>query len=307
MKRVIITGPTGAIGIALIQELLKHDIPVTAVCHRGSKRISRLPVSEQLTVVECNLDELSGLPDMLEYNYDVFYHLAWACTTGDSRNNIQAQLQNLQYTMDAVETARDLGCKRFVGAGSQAEYGRYEGMLNAGTPVFPENAYGMAKLAAGQMSRIRCEQLGMEHIWTRVLSVYGPYDGEGTLIISLIRQLLRGESPKCTKGEQIWDYIYAKDAGRAFYLLGDRGQNGRVYCIGSGKGRLLAEYMKEVRNRINPKLHIGFGKIPYGDKQVMHLCADITELQNDTGFTIQYSFEQGIQETIDWCRTEMEI
>ena len=51
------------------------------------------------------------------------------------------QLQNIQYTLDAVRLAKRLGCKVFVGAGSQAEYGRYEGKLDAKVPVFPEKGF----------------------------------------------------------------------------------------------------------------------------------------------------------------------
>lgn len=303
MKKAIITGPTGAIGIALIQELLEQGIKVTAVCHRDSKRIERIPKNELVEVIECDLDELFALTELLDHDYDVFYHFAWACTVGDSRNNVEAQMQNMQYTIDAVEVAALLGCKKFVGAGSQAEYGRHEGVLNAQVPAFPENGYGIAKLCAGQMSRIRCQQLGLEHVWTRVLSVYGPYDGEGTLVISMIRQLLKGERPKCTKGEQIWDYIYSKDAAKAFYLLGESGIDGKTYCIGSGKGIPLKEYIATIRNQIDPSLEVGFGDIPYGEKQVMHLCADISELQKDTGFEPEYSFEEGIKRTVEWCRS----
>ena len=56
--------------------------------------------------------------------------------------------------MDAVNLAHRLGCEFFIGAGSQAEYGRVEGKLNAQVPTNPENGYGMAKLCAGQMSRV---------------------------------------------------------------------------------------------------------------------------------------------------------
>lgn len=302
MKKAIITGPTGGVGIALVEYLIKQNVAVTAVCRSGSKRISRLPKSELLTIIECDLSELSKLSEMIDEEQDVFYHFAWDGTFGDARNATAVQVQNIQYTLDAVEAAAKLGCKRFVGAGSQAEYGRVEGMLDAMTPVFPENGYGMAKLCAGQMSRLRCEQLGIEHVWTRILSVYGPGDGEKTLVSSLIRKFLSGEVPACTKGEQIWDYLYSKDAARALYLLGDKGVHGKTYCIGSGDAKPLADYIRVIRDMVNPDMEIGFGEIPYGEKQVMHLCADIEELRQDTGYAPQYTFEQGIAETVDWIK-----
>lgn len=304
MKRVVITGSTGAIGVALIEECIRHEVEVVAVVRSDSKRKKNIPMHRLVQVVECDLDELERLPELTGGTADVFYHMGWDGTFGNSRNNMQGQLLNVQYTLDAVNTAKKLGCKRFIGAGSQAEYGRSREKLTAQTPVFPENGYGIAKLCAGQMSRILCEQEGLEHIWTRILSVYGPYDGENTMIMSLIRMLLQGERPAVTKGEQQWDYLYAKDAGLALYLLGEKGISGKTYCIGSGKTRPLKEYMtmiwQQIAHTSRIETDIGFGEKPYAKDQVMYLCADITELEKDTGFTPKYSFECGIAETIEW-------
>ena len=114
-----------------------------------------------------------------EMPYDVFYHFAWGGTTGDGRNDCEIQEKNIRYALDAAALAKRFGCSAFVGAGSQAEYGRVEGNLNSQTPAFPENGYGMAKLCAGQMTRLYCRQAGMRHVWTRILSIYGPGDGAG--------------------------------------------------------------------------------------------------------------------------------
>ena len=76
-------------------------------------------------------------------------------------------------------------------------------------------------------------------IWTRILSIYGPYDGENTMVMSTIYKLLNSEKPSCTKGEQMWDFLYSKDAALAMRLLGEKGTDGRTYCIGSGKSKTV--------------------------------------------------------------------
>lgn len=301
-KRVILTGATGVIGTALVQELLRHEIQVTAICRPQSARIPYLPEHPNLQIVECDLEHLTELPDRLTGTYDVFYHFGWDGTFGNTRNNMSGQLANIRYTLDAVEIAAAFGCRKFIGAGSQAEYGRVEGKLSAAVPAFPENGYGIAKLCAGQMSRILCEQKGMEHIWTRILSVYGAHDGENTMIMSTICALLDGKIPVLTKGEQQWDYLYAADAARAMYLLGEKGKSGKIYCIGSGTARRLSEYMECLRDAVDPELALGIGQKPYAENQVMYLCADISELTEDTGFVPEYTFERGIRETIEWCK-----
>ena len=140
-------------------------------------------------------------------------------------------LYTSRYTIDAVRAAAALGCRVFVGAGSQAEYGRVEGMLEPATPANPENGYGMAKLCAGIMSRTEAAALGVDHVWARVLSVYGPHDGPATMISGTIRALLAGQCPPLTQGEQKWDYLYSADAAEAFYRMARSGQNGAVYPL----------------------------------------------------------------------------
>lgn len=295
-NRVIITGPTGAIGIALIYKLISEGVHVTAVCHRKSQRIGNIPKSELVNVIECNLDEICGLSESMgdSKKYDCFIHMAWACTAGNGRNDVDAQIKNIQYAVDAVEAAAKLGCKRFIGTGSQAEYGRCDNILKPDTPTFPENGYGIAKLCAGQMSRLRCEQLGIEHIWTRIFSVYGPYDGENTLISSLIRKLKTREHISCTNAEQIWDYIYSEDAADALYSIMNKGISGKTYLIASGEPHPLKYFIEIVKNCINPNAEIGYGEIPYSPLQVMNLRADISELENDTGFRARTMFCDGI-------------
>ena len=61
----------------------------------------------------------------------MFYHFGWDGTFGNSRNNMYGQNLNVKYALDAVKAAKATGCHTFVGAGSQAEYGRFEGKLSA--------------------------------------------------------------------------------------------------------------------------------------------------------------------------------
>ncbi|WPK12392.1 NAD(P)-dependent oxidoreductase [Lysinibacillus louembei] len=296
MKRIVINGPTGAIGMALIEKCIKEKIEVLAICRRGSTRMGNIPKSKYIKVIECNLSEIINLK--YEGGFEVFYHLAWEGTTGEARNDVYLQNKNVQYTLDAVHLANRLGCHTFIGAGSQAEYGRFEGKLESTTPTFPENGYGMAKLCAGQMSKVLCKQLGIKNIWVRILSVYGPYDNMNTMIMSTIDNLLNGLKPVFTKGEQMWDYLYSGDAAEALYLIGIRGKNGKVYCLGSGKARPLYEYINKIRDSVNPNLTIGLGEIPYNENQIMHLWADIEDLKLDVGFFPTVNFSNGIKKTI---------
>ena len=130
MEKVVITGATGAIGMALIEKLVSKGVYTTVILHRNSRRNHRIPISDRIKVVEGDLSELNGLTVSDLGEQDIFYHFAWGGTFGQERNNVDAQLRNVTYTLEAVRLAKRLGCRRFVGAGSQAEYGRCNGPLN---------------------------------------------------------------------------------------------------------------------------------------------------------------------------------
>lgn len=302
IKKAVVTGPTGAVGTALCLELAERGVDVYAVCRPESKRANALPNHPRIFRIFCDLTRLSELPGLVPGGADAFYHLAWAHTIGSGRNDMAAQVDNVRYTIDAVRVAQELRCQVFIGAGSQAEYGKADCPLRPDTPCFPVNGYGMAKLCAGQMSRIEAERLGLDHVWVRILSVYGPGDGLSTMISSVICQLLRGEKPALTGGEQWWDYLYSGDAARALFLIGRLGVSGRVYPLGSGNAMPLRNYIEILRDEIDPALPLGFGEIPYGPLQVDFLEADLFTLWRDTGFEPEVCFEQGIRKTIEYWK-----
>lgn len=306
MKRAVITGATGTIGRALIYELLQNGIEILALCRRKG-RAGELPTHPLLRVQYCSLSELSALQHSSEKPYDVFYHFGWAGTNGAERNTPHLQCDNIRYALDAVCAAKRLGCHTFIGAGSQAEYGRVTDALTPTTPTFPENGYGIAKLAAGGLTRLAASANGMRHIWVRILSIYGPYDNEKSLVSSTILSLMRGEPPQLTKGEQLWDFLYSRDAARALFLLAAHGKHGAVYPLGSGIARPLKEYLLLLRDTVAPHVPLEFGAIPYSKNQVMHLCADITTITADTGWRPTTSFSDGIRETAAWWSTHKSL
>lgn len=316
MKRVIITGPTGVIGMALIEYLSERNIQVIAVVREGSKRKNQIQESKNITRVECALDNMVELPRKVklalrekkwneEEQIDVFYHFAWCGTSKNDRDDVYLQERNVRYALQAVDAAAELNCKTFIGAGSQAEYGKYEGVLKAETPAFPEICYGMAKLCAGQMTRIHCKQKKIKHIWTRILSIYGPYNGSEAMIMVMIEKMFRGERASCTNGKQMWDYLYSKDAAKMMYLLGEKGIDGKTYCLGSGIAKPIREYIEIIKSIVNSQAEVGYGDIEYPANQIMYLCTDNEELVKDTGYEPEYSFEVGVRETFEWWKGNM--
>ena len=300
IERAIVNGSLGTIGIALVKQLLAKGAKVYAVAFPGDPRIARIP--EGAEVIPCDMREIGKLTELIPGGADAFFHLAWAGAIGEGRDDMLLQTGNIRCAIEAVKTAKELGCRVYVGVGSQAEHGRIEGRVTAGAPCFPTTGYGMAKLCAGQMTRVVCRQLGMRHEWARVLSVFGANDGPLAVTSIILDKLLKGEKPSLTAGEQMWDYIYADDAADALICMAESGKDGKIYPVGSGQARPLREYFEMLRDAVDPALPLGLGEIPYPPNQVMHLQADISELTEDTGFRPKVPFEEAAKTVVKQYR-----
>jgi nucleoside-diphosphate-sugar epimerase len=297
MTKIVVTGATSMLGSALIKCAMEQDIEILALVRKDSYRLENLPKSRLIKLQYADLSDYIDLD--ISGKYDIFYHLAWDKTFGASRDDTDIQAKNIEYTLNAVQLAKRLGCSVFVGAGSQAEYGPVALPLKSDTPVNPQSGYGIAKYAAGRLSYLLCSQLGIRHNWVRIVSTYGPLDASHTLISYVINELISGRSPELTKCEQVWDYLYCDDAARAFWAIGIRGINGKIYPLGSGKPRKLSEYLESLRDIINPHGVLLFGAKHYYPYQPMYLCADISDITTDTGWEPEVSFEEGIRRLID--------
>lgn len=295
---IVITGATGMIGHSLIVKCLERGAAVHAVVRDGSKNLCRIEHMEGLRIIRCGIGQYDRLPGLIGAACDVFYHLAWTDAGRHAQRSGSScvQMDNIGYTYAAVEAAHKLGCRTFVGAGSQAEFGAKEaGSLSPDDPVRPVQPYGIAKYAAGRMAAFLAGRYGMNCFWVRIFSVYGMHDRKDTLIMYTIDRLLRGEVPEYTPAGQNWDYLYCMDAAEALYRVGMQKCGSRVYCLGSGAARPLKEYIKIIRDAVDPGLPVRIGAFDYPEGTVMNLCADISELQKDTGWMPEMPFEAGIR------------
>ncbi len=307
MRRVLVTGGTGVTGVALIRYLLEQKIEVVALVRKNSFRLKYLPKDSLLHVIYCNMDQYLECKDLITsfLPIDAFFHLAWDGSTIvnkiNSRDNMELQTKNILYTINAVELCNKISCKNFIMTGSQAEFGQKDVAINEEMLSIPENGYGHAKLCAENMTRIMCKNYGIRHVFARLFSVYGPYDGTNSLVYTSILKLLKGESPKYTKGDQIWDYLNSFDAAKALYLLSMYGRDGEMYCVANGEAEYLYKYIEVIHKVVDESIVPDLGTIPYTNNTVMSLRADISKLKKDTGFEPEVSFEDGIREIMEWC------
>ena len=66
----------------------------------------------------------------------------------------------------------------------------------------------------------------------------------------------------------------------------------------------MKEYVKTIRNLINPSLPLGIGDLPYKNPdKIDNQVLDISELILDTGFKPSIEFRKGIIKVIDYYKS----
>ena len=299
MRTAIVTGASGFVGRAVLCELLANDYKIYAVVREG--REDTLPVDSNCVPVFCELTELKELAKKIPAeNASIFYHFAWAGSAGASRSDTRLQLDNAQWTVDALHMAKSLGCSRFVCAGSIMEHETMAAAYTQGNRPGLGYIYGSGKLVAHTMCMSVAANIGIDLLWPVITNAYGVGERSPRMVNMTIQKCIRGESPQFTAGTQNYDFVYIDDVARAFRLIGEKGKPFHEYLIGSNMARPLREFLLEMKSSIAPELEFIFGDIPFTGIDLPLSCFDCSQTENDTGFRAEISFAEGCRRTFDW-------
>ena len=288
MKKVVVTGAAGFAGYNLTKRLADFGYLVYAVVRPESVHNLRLSGISGVTVVECDMSGYDILASKIGDSTDLFFHMTWS----GGRYDFNAQLQNQNAALKALEQAAALGCRKFISAGSQAEYGVSSGIISENNLPDPFCDYGAAKIATCYLTKKRAQELGIEWVWGRIFSLYGRYEPGSRMLPHLIGELKKYSDISLSSCRQNWDYLYAEDAADAFIALGERGRNGEIYNVANGDYRPLKEYVVTARDYFKSESKITYGEDP---DPFVSLQPSVEKIRNDTGWEPEVSFEKGLE------------
>jgi UDP-glucose 4-epimerase len=305
--RVLVTGATGFLGSHLTRALVARGLEVTALMRPGSDPWRLADVLPRVAPVRTELADSEASARVLrDAQAEVICDLAWEGVGNRFHDDARQVSVNLKAHLDLLVAAARAGCRRWIGLGSQAEYGPQSARIDERCTPAPATLYGAVKLSVSLIGERLAAQAGMEFAWLRLFSSYGPMDDPGWLIPSVTLRLLAGERPELTAGTQKWDYLFVEDAAGALVEAVIAPTLGGVFNLGSGRAVAVRDIVETIRDLIDPGLPLGFGAIPYRPHQIMHLEADITRLCQAIPWRPTTALADGLAHTVDWYREHRE-
>ncbi len=297
--KVLITGSASMIGAALYNRLIALGHNVIAVVRPGSRKNERLSGGQNSTIIECEMKDYAQLPDMINTGIDIVFAAAWSGTRGSDRNNKELQKLNYTYNSDLLQAAVQIGCKKFITAGSQAEYGNTHGIeeISEETEPNPDSEYGINKLRFYEYAKDFCKGTECTLLEPRFFSIYGPNDYPGSLVSSMLRKMMNNEPCELTACTQLWDFLYIDDAAEGLLSLVQSDTAQGIYNFGYGKSEPLKNYVEAMHRITGSSSELKYGAIPYPPAGCLNLNPNVEKLKS-TGWSPKVSFSKGIERII---------
>lgn len=295
MKRVLVTGAAGFVGRHALPRLVEDGFEVHAVTSR------RLPVDPGRSTWHradlLDADQRAAVLDAAAP--DAVLHLAW-CAKPPSYWTDPANLRWLTASLELARAFGDAGGKRFVGAGTCAEYDWSAGhCVERATPLAPSSLYGAAKAACGTVLEKYGEQSGLSFAWGRLFFLFGSGDARSRLLPSIVAAIEDGRPARCLAGEHVRDFISVEDAASALVALLRSSATGPVN-IASGVPMKVGDFARAVAETLGrPDLLV----VEPGPEKDAVLTADTRRLNEEVGWRQQAGTSTRIEDAVRWWRT----
>jgi len=323
MKNVLITGGAGFIGSHLVKFFVKNYpdcniINIDNLTYAGDlnnlREIEDQPNYRFIKQDICDFSEAKKI--FIKEKIDSVIHLAAESHVDRSildpfsfaKTNVLGTLSLLQASK--ISWKDNFKNKLFYHVSTDEVYGTLgeKGLFTENTPYDPHSPYSASKASSDHFVRAFYDTYKLPIVISNCSNNYGPYQYPEKLIPLFINNIINNNPiPIYGDGNNIRDWLYVKDHISAIDLIFHNSKIGKTYNIGGNNeisnNEIAKILIKKIDKKLGRKSNKSIKLIKYVDDRLGHdkrYAIDSSKIKNELGWEPKYTFDRGIDKTIDW-------
>jgi len=317
MKKVLVTGSDGFIGSHLTEELVKQGYKVKAFTLYNSFNswgwLDSLPpeIMKDVEIFQGDIRDPNGVREAIK-GVDEVFHLAALIAIPFSYHSPDTYVDtNIKGTLNVLQAAKDLGTSRVLITSTSEVYGTAQYVpIDELHPYQGQSPYSATKIGADRLAESFYRSFNMPITIVRPFNTYGPRQSNRAVIPTIITQLLAGkEEIKLGSLTPTRDFNYVKDTANGFIELSKSIKTiGEEINIATQQEITIGELAEELIRQINPKAKIVCEeeRLRPENSEVNRLLGSNEKIKRLTDWRPQYTFEQGLAETIEFFKNNLD-
>ena len=313
-SKFLVTGGAGFIGSNLCEAILDLGYKVRCVDDLSTGKQANVDMFLDNSNYEFIKGDIKDFDICVKACEGVDYVLnqaAWGSVPRSLEMPLFYCMNNINGTLNMMEAARQQGVKKFVYASSSSVYGdepnlpKKEG--REGNLLSP---YALTKRCDEEWAKLYTKYYGLDTYGMRYFNVFGrrqdPHGAYAAVIPKFIKMLLNGETPTINgDGKQSRDFTYIENVIEANLksCLAPSESAGQAYNIAYGGREYLIDIYYSLTSALGIDIKPNFGPDRKGD--IKHSNAEISKAKRLLGYDPEYDFDRGLQEAIDWYKTNL--
>lgn len=316
MKKVLVTGADGFIGSHLVEKLLEEGYSVRAFTYYNSFNtwgwLDTFP-KEKLKEIEIfsgDIRDPNGVREAMK-GIDWVFHLAALIAIPFSYHSPDSYVDtNIKGTLNVLQAARDLATEKIMVTSTSEVYGTAQYVpIDEKHPFQGQSPYSATKIGADRLAESFYRSFNLPVAIVRPFNTFGPRQSARAVIPTIITQLLAGKTEiKLGSLTPTRDFNYVKDTAAGFLAIAESDKTiGEEINIATQKEISIGELAEEIIRQINPNARIVCDeqRLRPEKSEVNRLLGCNEKIKRLTAWRPQYSFEEGVGETIEWLRGNM--
>ena len=312
-KKILVTGADGFIGSHLVEMLVSEGYKVKAFVYYNSfnswgwlDNLSK-EMLDKIEIFSGDIRDPNGVREAMK-GCDIVFHLAALIAIPFSYHSPDSYIDtNVKGTLNIVQAAKDFQLERVLVTSTSEVYGTAQYIpIDERHPRQPQSPYSASKIGADCIAESFYKSFDVPVTIVRPFNTFGPRQSARAIIPTIITQLLNGvEVLKLGDLSPTRDLVYVKDTVRGFLEIAKSDELVGHDCnIASQSEISIAELAKELIRQINPATSIqeDAQRIRPQKSEVFRLYGSNEKIMKYTNWKMNYSFEQGLAETIAWFK-----